>query len=434
MHPTVKSRVADKDATLCLDHVAGLVAETCPSSEFSNKRLLLIIPDGTRSGPVGMLFKELHRQLSPAARALDILVALGTHQPMSEEAICHRLEITLDERRSVYASVRFYNHAWSDPSALHHAGTIPADEIKCISGGLFEMEVAVHINRIIYQYDHVIILGPVFPHEVVGFSGGNKYLFPGIAGPEIVNFFHWLGALVTNPRIIGHKWTPVRRVVDRAAALIRVGKTCFCMVVSPDKKLAGLFYGTPELAWDAASDLSRQLHIVRKQHPFHTILSCAPRMYDELWTAGKCAYKLEPVLADGGELIIYAPHLSEISVTHGAHIRDVGYHCRDFFQQQWDRYRHHPWGVLAHCTHVYGQGVFDKGHEAPRARVVLAARLSKPLCRAINLGYRDPLTLSPDDFANREAEGILYVPQAGEILFQLETPPPWARGLNAQTA
>ena len=153
---------------------------------------------------------------------------------------------------------------------------------------LFSMEVSVEINRLALDYDQVIIVGPVFPHEVVGFSGGNKYLFPGIGGPKILNFFHWLGAVCTNPMIIGNKWTPVRKVVDRAAKLVNVDKRCFAMVVAPDKSLAGLFFGTPESAWDAASDLSKQVHITYKEEPFKTVLSCAPPMYDEIWVAGKC--------------------------------------------------------------------------------------------------------------------------------------------------
>src|SRR5208283_3892323 len=127
-----------------------------------------------------------------------------------------------------------------------------------------------------------------------------------------------------------------------------------------------------------------------KAKPFRTILSCAPPMYDELWTAGKCMYKLEPVLADGGELIIYAPHLKEISVTHGSHIEAIGYHCRDYFLKQWDRFKHIPWGVLAHSTHVRGLGVFADGVENCRDQVSLASQISPEKCAKINLGYADP--------------------------------------------
>lgn len=406
--------------------VSEIVSRVCPASSYRDRKILLIVPDGTRTAPVGLLFKSLHEQVGSVAKTFDVLIALGTHQPMSEEAICQRLEISKEQRRGQFNKIRFYNHAWDNPAALTRIGTLPSEEISQLSRGLFSMEVPVEINRLVFDYDQVIIVGPVFPHEVVGFSGGNKYLFPGVAGPEILNFFHWLGAVVTNPRIIGNKWTPVRKVVDRAGAMVKVDKLCFCLVVDGQKNLAGLFAGTPEEAWDKASELSRELHIVYKERPFHTILSCAPPMYDELWTAGKCMYKLEPVLADGGELIIYAPHLSEVCVSHGSHIEAIGYHCRDYFLKQWEKFKHIPWGVLAHSSHVRGIGQFENGVEKCRAQVTLASRIPAEKCRLINLGFRDPNSLRVEEYANREEQGILLVPKAGEMLFRLKQPPSWA--------
>ena len=406
--------------------LVDVICRVCPAADYRGKRVLLIVPDGTRTAPVDRVFKGLHAALGAETTALDVLIALGTHQPMSEDAICERLGLTSSERNGVYSRVRFFNHAWRDPNALVTVGEISADEIRDLSGSLFAMNVTVAINRLVFDYDQVILIGPVFPHEVVGCSGGNKYLFPGIGGADILNFFHWLGAVVTNPMIIGNKWTPVRRVVDRAAAMVKVDKRCFCMVIRPGGDLAGLFGGSPEGAWDAASDLSRRLHIVVKERPFHTILSCAPPMYDELWTGGKCMYKLEPVLADGGELIIYAPHIHEVCVAHQEHLLAVGYHCRDYFMAQWDRFKDVPWGVLAHSTHVHGLGTYVNGVETRRARVTLATGIPEETCRRINLGYRDPSSICLDDFRDREDEGILLVPKAGEQLYRLKNPPEWA--------
>jgi len=421
------SHIASGGSSVTAEQVATLVAQACPAKDYRNKKVLLIVPDATRTAPVGLVFKTLFSQIGEATAAFDVLVALGTHQPMSEEAIRERLEISGEERSGKYRGVKFFNHEWDNPAALKSLGVIPADEISALSGGLFAMDVHVNVNRLIFEYDQVIIVGPVFPHEVVGFSGGNKYLFPGISGPEILNFFHWLGAVITNPMIIGNKWTPVRKVVDRAGAMVGVNKLCFALVVD-GTNFAGLFIGSPETAWDEASELSRKLHITRKDHPFHTILSCAPKMYDEVWTGGKCMYKLEPVLADGGELIIYAPHISEVSITHGRLIEEIGYHCRDYFLKQWDKFKDYPWGVLAHSTHVRGIGTYENGVEKCRAKVTLATRIPRETCERINLGYRDPGTIRMEDFMNREDEGILCVPKAGEMLFQLKTPALWAKG------
>lgn len=395
--------------------------------DLSGKKVLLIVPDSTRTAPVGLLFRVIHELIGTGTENLDVMIALGTHPPMSEAAIQQRLEITAEERAGKYRRVRLLNHAWNDPASLASVGTIPAEEVSALSAGLFAMDVEVTINRAVFDYDQLIIVGPVFPHEVVGFSGGNKYLFPGIGGAAILNFFHWLGAVITNPKIIGNKWTPVRRVVDRAAAMVPVPKMAFCMVVHGGG-LAGLYAGSPEAAWSRAADLSDQLHIVYKDRPFHSVLSCAPPMYDEIWVGGKCMYKLEPVVADGGELIIYAPHIREISLTHGALIERIGYHTRDYFLGQWQSFQDEPWGILAHSTHVRGIGTYSSGVEQPRIQVTLATQIPEAVCRAINLGYRDPLSIRVEDYQNREAEGILYVPKAGEMLYRLKNPPEWARG------
>jgi nickel-dependent lactate racemase len=190
-------------------------------------------------------------------------------------------------------------------------------------------------------------------------------------------------------------------------------------VVSPGGGVHGLSYGTPELAWRKAVDLSARVHVRRVDRPFGQVLSCAPPMYDELWVAGKCMYKLEPVVADGGELIIFAPHLNKISQTHGPLIERIGYHVRDYFTKQWDQFKDVPWGVLAHSTHVRGTGTFENGVESPRVKVTLATGLPRELCDRIGLGYRDPASIDVEAFAGREPEGILLVRKAGEQLYRL---------------
>jgi nickel-dependent lactate racemase len=412
--------------TLGAEQVRTIAAEALAQLRLADKRVLLIVPDATRTAPVGLLFKVIHDLIGAATKSLDVMIALGTHPPMSEAAINQRLDITAEERAGRYRRVRMLNHCWNDPGSLAKLDKISAGEIGELTGGLFEMDVEVSINRTVFDYDQIIIVGPVFPHEVVGFSGGNKYLFPGVSGPEVLNFFHWLGAVITNPKIIGNKWTPVRRVVDRAASLVPTPRFAFCMVVH-EGGLAGLFAGTPEDAWSKAADLSDKLHIIYKDHPFHTVLSCAPPMYDEIWVGGKCMYKLEPVVADGGELIIYAPHIRELSLTHGEIIRRIGYHTRDYFLAQWDRFKNEPWGILAHSTHVRGVGAYVAGVEKPRISVTLATQIPESVCRAVNLGYRAPESINVDAYRNRESEGILYVPKAGERLYRVKESPAWAR-------
>jgi nickel-dependent lactate racemase len=383
------------------------------------KRVLAIVPDHTRTAPIDMMFRVLDDLLAPDVAAFDVLIALGTHPPMTDEAINKRMGVTAAERGpgGRYARTRFFNHAWNDPAQLVSIGTISEEDVQRISGGLMREPVDVTINKLILDYDLLLIVGPTFPHEVVGFSGGNKYLFPGISGAEVLNMFYWLGALITNPEIIGTKHTPVRAVVDKAAAMVPVERKCVSLVVE-GQDLAGLYLGPPEETWSAAADLSNQIHVVYEDRAYGSVLSCAPPMYDELWVGGKCAYKLEPVVADGGELIIFAPHIHEISLTHGTLIRKIGYHVRDYFVKQMPRFAHIPRGVLAHSTHVKGIGTYDDGVERPRITVTLATSIPEAECRAINLGYRDPRSIDASKWRDREDDGLLLVPKAGEILFR----------------
>lgn len=408
-----------EDRFLSDEEITALMTESIEKAALDNKKVLAIIPDHTRTAPIGRIFKELYKLLAHRAKVFDFLIALGTHPPMSDEQIYQRVEITAQEHKEKYGKVRFFNHYWKEPDALTVVGTIPYEKICQITGDRFCMPVKVAVNRMVLDYDHLLIVGPVFPHEVVGFSGGNKYIFPGIAGQEIIDFFHWLGAVITNPAIIGHKDTPVRQVVDFAVSLIPVERSAFCLVVKGEG-LAGLYYGQTEEAWSAAANLSDKLHIIYKDRPFHTVLSCAPRMYDDIWTAGKCMYKLEPVVADGGTLIIYAPHITEISYSHGRILDEIGYHTCDYFLKQWDKFKHYPWGVVAHSTHVKGIGAYEDGVEKPRINVVLATGIPEERCCRVNLGYMDPNKIKIEDYQDREEEGILYVPKAGEILYRLK--------------
>jgi len=411
------------DRTLTEAEVREIVAQAFAQHDMAGKRVLFITPDATRSGPMDMMFRVFYSVLADRVTALDYLIALGTHQPMDEAQLNRLFGLTAQERVTRYAKVHIYNHEWEKPETFRQIGTIPASEIEDITNGLMSMDVPVTINRMLFDYDQVIICGPTFPHEVVGFSGGNKYFCPGVAGPEVINFSHWLGAVITSWKVIGNKHTPVRKVIDRAASFVDVPKLCFSMVVKGHHDLVGTFFGTPEEAYDAAADLSAKHHVIYVDKPYNRVLSVMPDLYDDIWTAAKGMYKMEPAIADGGEVIIYAPHIDEISYTHGHVLDEVGYHCRDYFLAQWGRFKDYPWGVLAHSTHLRGVGTYDAltGVESSRIKVTLATRIPRERCEKVNLGYVDPGTINPQEWANREDEGILLVPRAGEMLYRLKS-------------
>jgi nickel-dependent lactate racemase len=349
------------------------------------------------------------------------MIALGTHAGLSEESMLEHMGISAAEKATTYARVGLINHAWNDPNTLLLLGTIPCSEIEQLSGGRLSQEVPVRLNKAILDYDELIICGPVFPHEVAGFSGGNKYFFPGIAGADIIDFTHWLGALITSYEIIGTKDTPVRRVIDRAAAMIPRSRHAFCCVVTHET-VEGVFFGTPEESWPLAADLAAQTHVKWLDRPYKQVLAVMPSLYDDIWTGAKGMYKTEPVIADGGEVIIYAPRITEISYMHGHLIRQIGYHVRDYFTKQWDRFKQYPGGIIAHSTHLRGIGTYDADtkEECPRVMVTLATGISEQVTREVALNYRDPRSINVDEWLARKDDDLLVIPRAGEYLYRLK--------------
>ena len=389
------------------------VAESLADFGAASEHVLVIIPDDTRTIPMPEVYAAICNELAPRVKRLTFLVALGTHPTMTDAELDRHLGANW--RRP---NVLVQQHDWQDPDELVHLGTISANVIDELSGGLLSEAVPVTIHRLAVEADRILIVNPVFPHEVVGFSGGHKYFFPGISGEEILDTSHWLGALLTNQEINGKKNTPVRALIERAADLVSTPRQGLAFVMR-GHDATGAFFGDVRDAWSAAADLSAKINIIWKERSFHTVLSIAPSMYRELWTAGKCMYKLEPVVADGGKVIIYAPHIHEIAPTHESWIRKVGYHTRDYFLKQPERFSDIPRAILAHSTHVKGTGSYIDGIESPRVDVVLATAIPKDVCDLINLGYQDPATINIGDFENLEDEGILVVPNAGEMLFRL---------------
>jgi len=417
------SSATSSTSSLDEGEVRRVLDEGLLQCDVAAKRVLAIIPDSTRTAPIPLLFRLLQETLRGRVDRLDFLVALGTHAPMDDDALGKLVGSPVRDSRA--GSSRILNHLWDRPETFVTLGVLSEREVQELSQGRLSVAVPVRLNRLVgdpeegSQYDLIVVCGPVFPHEVAGFSGGNKYFVPGVAGPEIINLTHWMGALLTSREIIGVADTPVRRMIDRATAFVPTPRLCLPFVMH-GQTLRGFYSGTMEEAWLAATELSAELDICYLDRPLQRVLSIMPEMYDDLWTAAKGMYKLEPAVADGGEVVIYAPHIDEVSFVHGRIIDEIGYHVRDYFLQQWDRFREYPWGVLAHSTHLRGAGTWEDGIEHPRIRVTLATGIPRERCERIGLGYLDPSTLDIQSWAGRESEGVLVVRRAGEMLYRVK--------------
>ena len=404
--------IGGPDEVLDDARVRAFVHRSLAGADLDGRSVCLIVPDATRSCPLPMLLSAVHEALHGRASRVTVLIALGTHAAMGPARLAAHLG-------GEYAGFTVLNHQWWKPDTFVALGEIPAARVAELSGGRLRQPVPVALNRAVVEHDVCLVVGPVFPHEVVGFSGGNKYFFPGVAGQQIIDFSHWLGALITSADIIGTRGiTPVRALIDEAAAMIPSRRLALCLVVrSGTGELHAASFGPPEAAWAACAGVSAETHVRYLDAPVRRVVSVVPARYDDMWTGAKGFYKVEPIVADGGQVIVYAPHITRIAAMH-PEIEQIGYHCRDYFLKQWDRFAHHHWGVLAHSTHLYGAGTWDPAHgERGRVTVTLATGIPEDVVRAANLDHLDPSEVDPDRLA--ADPGTLVVAEAGEVLYRL---------------
>ncbi len=399
--------------------IQDFIAAGLATAGLEGRSVCVLVPDATRTCPLPLLLSAVHGALHGRVSRLTVLVALGTHGQLNEPALATHLGYPAGASSDRYPNTTIMTHAWWDPSTFANVGTLSADRVAGLSNGMLHHATQVRINRAVVEHDVTLILSPVFPHEVVGFSGGNKYLFPGVSGRELIDLSHWLGALITSAEIIGARGiTPVRALINEASAMVPGRRLAFCVVTkSGSNQLHSMAFGDPAGSWDAAAAVSQQTHIRYLDAPVRRVLALIPTKYDDLWTGAKGFYKVEPVVADGGEVVLYAPHIHQVAATHPA-IAEIGYHCRDYFLKQWDRFKGQHWGDLAHSTHLRGAGTYDPVNgERCRVTVTLATGIPERVTRSINLSYLDPASIDPAEWASEP--GTLVVPDAGEDLYRL---------------
>jgi len=406
------------------DEAKTILEQAFSRWDLSGQRVLVLLPDGTRTAPIPMLFQSICQMLHTRATQLDFMIALGTHRMMSESALESHIGLSTKALKQIYPNVSVIQHDWKDTASLHTLGILSLDELHAATHGILPREAPVTINSRALDYDVILICGPVFPHEVIGYSGGSPYLFPGISGVEILDTIHMMEGLLTSSQVIGRKYTPARELIDRAMALVPCDLLAVLPVVVPaglprPSGLVGLYAGEVNPAWSLAADLSSQVNVVYVDNPYQTVLSVVPQMYEDLWTGAKGMYKVEPAVAEGGEVILYAPHITELSFAYGDILRQTGYHVIEYYTSQWKRFKQYPIGVISHGPEVVGRGSFKNGVETHRVRLRLATGISEQLCQQVSLEYLDPASINLTDYIGRESDGILYIPKAGEILYQL---------------
>jgi lactate racemase len=385
------------------------------------ERVLAIVPDKTRDDNTDQLVPFAAEILAQKGIArFDALIAQGTHGPMNEAEKRKKIGWTKIAPNSIGS---IFDHQWDREDELVTIGELTAAQIVNLTDGLMRESVPVRLNALLApgRYDSVLVFGATMPHEVAGFAGGAKYFFPGVAGPEVTHLTHWLGALATIENVIGRIETPTRRVIEAAAALVSPRIISFTSVSTRNSdglRTHALFAGDLYEAFRRAAKVSSEVHIKHIGRRYKRVVALLDGHYDELWVGGKASYKLGGIIETGGELIIYAPQLTQLSATHGHLIEKYGYapleQVREMLAAS-DELRANLC-VAAHLAHVsYGSARDAAGRLAPRYRITLASAISEPDCLRVNLGFLNHRQFSLEDY--RADSETLVVENAGRDLY-----------------
>ena len=402
------------------------IVEAALQSIEPGSRVLAIIPDKTRDDNTDILFPIAAEFLARRnISQFDALVAQGTHPPMTDAQ--KRAKIGAGSA-GLPGLDRIFDHQWDRSEQLVTLGELSADQVTELTGGLISEAVDVRLNALLGPgiYDTVLVFGATVPHEVAGFAGGAKYFFPGVAGPELTHMTHWLGALATIEEVIGRVETPTRRVIEAAADMVPAAVISFTSVSTREGdrlRTHALFAGDVKEALRRAAAVSSQVHIKYTGRKYARVVALLDEHYDEMWVGGKASYKLGAVIEEGGELIIYAPHLNSISTTHGHLIEKYGYAPLETVREmvEYSDELRANLCIAAHLAHVsYGSSRNAEGQVIPRYRITLASAIPEEVCRRVNLGYLDHRTFRREDYENDL--NTFVVENAGRDLYLVSQP------------
>ena len=397
----------------------------------SLKKVLLIHPDYTRTDFSDKLVPLIYQELkNKGMEKIDSLNAGGTHREMTEIEIREKLGIS-----SQIDFNHFYNHEYDDPQQLIKVGEISASFEAEKTKGELSQSIPVIVNKLIAEdYDLIIALSGTLPHEAAGYAGGLKVFFPGISGPDVIDLFHWVAVLVGIPQIIGTVDNPAREVINKGSSYIfdqiKVPVLSFNMlfeekghpVIAKGLYVGEGFNGFIE-TYKQAAKASSQIHIIYIDKPLNSVVQVINKNYDEIWTAGKGSYKLQSpgVMADGGEIIIYAPHIncfhSKPDMDNA--IKQLGYHCKDYVKNYLKSNSEFSRNIAAHVINVRGAGKYNTktGKEEFDFKVTLATGIPKEVCESVGLGYRDPNLIRQSDFTG---SGKLWIQNGGKYLLKIK--------------
>ncbi|MGM0365549.1 MAG: lactate racemase domain-containing protein [Actinomycetota bacterium] len=394
-------------------------------------KVLVIIPDYTRvdfTDKIAPLIANIFKK--KGTRKIDFLNAGGTHRGMEEAEFFSKLGLKEKGR-----GISFFNHLFNRPGNLAGIGNIPSELVKEKTNNQLNKPIPVTVNKLIFSdYSTIIALSGTVPHEASGYSGGLKIFFPGISGPEVIDLFHWAAVLVGIPDIMGTVDNNARDIINKGSKLILHNLKCsvfsFNMVcteinrkVIPNGLYADQGYQGFIKAYRAAAALSSKLYIKYIDQPIEQAVQVIPEHFDEIWTAAKGSYKLQKpgVMAKGGEVILYAPHIKYFHSNKRIEeeIKEVGYHCRDRICSILGAGKKISRNSASHLINAAGPGTFDPKTEKEelKFKLTLASGIPEEICKSVGLNYRDPGTIKRSDFLG---PGKLWIEEGGKYLYMLD--------------
>jgi nickel-dependent lactate racemase len=412
------------------EQLEGIVRESLKDFK-SVKKVLLIHPDYTRTDFSDKLVPLIYQELkSKGMEKIDSLNAGGTHREMTEIEIREKLGLS-----SQINFNHFYNHEYNNHGQLATVREISSSFVEEKTNGELSQSIPVVVNKLITEdYDLIIALSGTLPHEAAGYAGGLKVFFPGISGPEVIDLLHWAAVLIGIPRIIGTVDNPAREVINKGSSYIfskiKAPTISFNMVFEEGEKevipkgiYTGMGYEGFIETYQKAAKASSRLNIIYIDQPLKFAVQVIGKSYDEIWTAGKGSYKLQSpgVMAKGGEIIIYAPHINCFHSRWKMNLalKQIGYHCKGYVKRYLKLNPEFSKNIAAHVINVRGAGNFDvnSGKEEFNFKITLATGISKDICESVGLGYRNPDSIHREDFIR---PGKLWIENGGKYLYKIK--------------
>jgi len=392
------------------------------------EKVLVLFPDYTRIDFTKLIAPLILERYKDST--IDFLNAGGTHRPMADGEFEKKLAIKKTE-----PGISFINHEFTNPDNLLTIGSIQKKLVSEKTNGQLDADIAITVNSIIFSdYDLVIAMSGTVPHEAAGYSGGLKIFFPGISGPDVIDLFHWAAVLVGITDIIGTINNNARDIINTGArAIFDKMKVPVCSVnmvnteEEEDVVPVGLYIDTGYegflKAYRKAAEASSKVHVKYLNEPLSQVLQVMPENYDEIWLAGKGSYKLQKpgVMAEGGEIILYGPHIKCFHTNSRieADLYSLGYHCKDRICSLLSEAADVSRNAASHLINMCGPGMVDKstGKEKLYFKVTLATAIPEEKCRQIGLSYRDPATIKRSDFTG---PGKLWIEEGGKYLYDIK--------------